>query len=163
MKIETAADRHPRMVVLLPAAWITRELAPNETDVHIDDDASLRIRSQLALPPDYGFWIAQSMSRDVPIGGRATLRGDIAHLLSEHGWPVALAHYDIYSEAGELVEQRLGAFYRILHDGAEVVARCHGARSAERLAELRKLLLAGLIGWPTSDASLLYTLLGMDT
>ncbi|MGN6107547.1 MAG: hypothetical protein ACTHU0_20725 [Kofleriaceae bacterium] len=147
----------------MPPSWSGRELAPNYTEVVVDSDASIRIRSQVALPPDYGFWIDHVMKEDVPVDCQAVLRGELEHLRSEQGWPVVLARYEVRLPSHEIVEERVGVFYRILHDGAEVVARCRGSWLTSRFPELRAILLGGRVIWPTNDAVLLYTLLGMDT
>jgi hypothetical protein len=162
MKIEYDTRRHPRLELVWEPEWTPRQISPHEVELAVDAHVKLRVRPQLAMPADYGFWIEHVMREDAPASTRLVQRA-FEHGLSRHGWPIVFAHYQLVAESGEIVEERAGAFYRILHDGAEIVARLRGVTWADREPALRPYLVGGRVIWPSSDAALLYTLLGMDT
>lgn len=161
MKIETGALNHPRLALTWPATWISRPVDRHLFELVVDERVTIRVRPQLALPADYQFWIDRTMREDLP-GDLTIVPHEFQHGISAHGWPIVIAHCEARTASGELVEDRFGVFYRILHDGAEVVARLRGTSWPERAADLRPVLLGATVVWPAPDAAHLFGLLGMD-
>jgi hypothetical protein len=159
MKLSPLDLRHPRLKLSWPSEWQSRVLGPNLTEVTIDRDVSLQIR--LMVPPvvDFVTWIEGAMREHLSPQTKLT-RMTLASSESHDGWPVVFAHYKV--DDGAEHEQRVGAFYRIIYNSAEVVLRLrNGVSWGDREAELRPLLLSGTVEWPVYEEHLLWTLLGM--
>ena len=114
------------------------------------------------LPADHIYWVESALGEDLPAGARL-VRVAVTARPTATGLPMVFAHYQVQGPAGALLEERVGAFYRILHDGAEARVRLRdGARWSQHAPVLGPLLDGGLIAWPRYQADLIYTLLGME-
>lgn len=156
-------EEHPRLSLALPPEWQSKatDSDPSLTEVAIAPNLLLEIRRLVSLPVDNAFWVESVMRRNAPPDCQLE-RIALENTPSDTGLPTIFAHYELRDQAGELLEERVGAFYRIIHNGAEVVVRLlDGARWSEHASTLRPVLMGGEIAWPSSESVLVYTLLGM--
>lgn len=143
-----------RLVIEWPSAWEVRTLSPNLTEIVIDPTLVIRMRAAIPLPAGITTWTDGELAADAPAGTvvrptRATRQESV------WGWPVSICGAELVDAAGTVVEERLGVFYRLLYNGAEVVVRgCDRARfAAEAPGLLERFLRAG-VAWPSARASL---------
>jgi hypothetical protein len=150
--------RHPRLVVVTPPGWEPIEQG-DVREFAVDQRTRVRIRPVVAMPADYSRWVERVIAEDVD-------EPELTQVAFEHGTsstrlPVVFAHYRVRG-AGGLVEQRAGVFYRVLHNGAEVVARIAGAGWDDYAETLRPLMMSGHIQWPLIDSETVWHLLGIE-
>lgn len=155
-----SAARHPRLALSWPPGWERYDVGPGQTELVLDARVLIQIRWQVPIPADYGHWIEATMNESLPNPVLTQLAFE--HGESDKGWPLVFAHYRLATASGDLLEERVGTFYRILHVGAEIVVRLFaGARWDDYAATLRPIPMAGDVEWPSFESDLVYTLLGM--
>jgi hypothetical protein len=156
------ASRHPRLSLRIEGISDFRPIGPNLTETNIGPDVTVQVRAMVAPTAEHMIWIEGLMREHLaptvvpkPITVEASL--------SELGWPVMFAHYEIYDEKGSLIEERAGAFYRLVHNHAEILVRLrNGVRWKDRAAQLKPLIMSAHVHWPFHENDLLYTLLGFE-
>lgn len=151
--------RHPRFRLDAPATWPKLDLGVHHARYLVDENTSLHVRWMTHLVVDDREWVEEVMSEGFtsPV---LTMRA-YEPTLSDRGWPMVFAAYNITD--GTVTEERVGAFYRIVHTYGEAVFRiANGAKWESMAATLRPVLLAGHVDWPVyQEQDLLYPLLGM--
>jgi hypothetical protein len=159
MRIENP-EKHPRLALSVPGEWALRHIGPNLHESIVDDDVTMQVRAMVAPTIEHTEWIEGIMLEHMAPGCRLR-RLALEPTTSHFGWPVVFAHYDVLDLVGDKVEERAGAFYRIVHNRAEVVVRLrNGVSWADRAEELRPIIMHGHVEWPSYEHDLLYTLLG---
>lgn len=155
--------------------WPLRQLAPDAVEYIVDSGSSraadtnrdavallLRARWGLPVPLQPLVWIEETMAAGAPPGVHLK-RLSLIRTQTQHGWPAQSAHYALFTATGELIEERLGVFYRLLNTAAEVVLHIRDRdRYKERAAELERVLLGGDARWPDPDTDTLRELLSED-
>lgn len=143
--------RHPRLVLVTPPDWALVERG-DVTEFTAGERGQILIRSAMAMPADYGRWVEQAMAADADGEPLEQLRFEQG--TSANGLPIVFTHYRV----GE--RERVGVFYRVLHVGAEVVARLDGKWS-DHAEALEPVMRSGFIQWPLVDSETIWDLLGM--
>ncbi len=155
--------KEPRLALPVPAgvAWRVTLLGQTLQEAVIAPDVSLRVRALVVPSLEYSEWIEGIMLEDAPPG--TTLQPiAVQPTTSPNGLPVVVAHHRLVDAAGTRIEERIGAFYAVLHNRAEVVVRLRGnAAWSDHEAELRPYLLSGAIEWPEYEDDLVITQLGI--
>jgi hypothetical protein len=153
-------EKHPRLSLYLRGEM--KQLGYNLTEITVDKDVTVQVRAMVAPTIDPTIWIEGLMREHLPPAARLE-PVSVAPTVSEHGWPVVFAHYRIFDQAGHPLEERAGAFYRIVHNNAEVLARLrNGVRWSDREATLKPEMMSAHVNWPHYEHDLLYTLLGFQ-
>jgi hypothetical protein len=155
-------SRHPRLSLRIENISEFRHIGPNLTETIIDPDVTVQVRAMVAPTVEHMIWIDGLMREH--LAPTVVLKPiTIEPTLSELGWPVVFAHYEIHDETGSLLEERAGAFYRLVHNHAEVLVRLrNGVRWKDRAALLKPLIMSAHVHWPYHENDLLYTLLGFE-
>lgn len=152
--------RHPRFRLDVPSTWPKLDVGVHFTRYTVDENITLNVRWMTHLVIDDSVWIEDVMREG--LGQSATLSMVAREpTLSDKGWPMVFAAYN--AKDGNVSEERVGAFYRIVHTQGEAVFHLrNGARWQDHAATLRPLLLAGHVDWPIyQEQDLMYPLLGM--
>jgi hypothetical protein len=132
----------------------------DQSEIVLDPDATLYIRSLVAPIVPQDVWIDGVMREHLPAATQLKPI-TVEATTSAHGWPVVFAHYEAFDVAGRKLEERAGAFYRIVHNNAEVMVRLrNGVRFADRATTLKPLLLSGEVKWPRYETGSVASLLG---
>lgn len=147
-----------KLAYVWPAEWTIATLSVSLMEIRIDESFVIRHRPSIPLPAGVVTWVTSVMTEDLPTRTRAReVRNERAE--STFGWPVVISEYAITDEGGEIVEQRLGVFYRLLYNGGEVVVRSRDrARFHTEAPALRERFLAGHVRWPRDRVGTLYDL-----
>lgn len=106
----------------------------------------------LAPRPDAeGPWIEQALAVDVSAGFRV-VKDSAQRIETESGWPLVLIFAHVERPDGQVVEQRLGAFYSFFEQCAVALVRARNAAvlSAHREAILQ-MLRSGQPDWQGDD------------
>lgn len=160
----TRVGKHPRLFLPVPdgVAWRLVIIGPNLHEAVVDPQVRLRVRALVKPTVEHMMWIEGIMLEETPAG--ATLKPiAVQSLTSAIGLPVVLAHYEVLGPEGTLFEERVGAFYAILHNRAEVVVHLRGGATwQDRGAALLPFILSGQIDWPEYDDQLIATQLGIE-
>lgn len=155
-------DKHPRLYLPMPegVAWQVLKHGPNLMETIVDDNVVIQVRAMVAPTIEHTLWVEGLMlERATP--GSTLVRKSLVPQLSTRGWPVVVAHYEVFGPDGKLEEERAGAFYRIVHNRAEVMVRMrNGVTWKQREAELLPVLLAAHVEWPDAQHDMIYTQLG---
>ncbi len=149
-----------QLVVSWPDGWPVRHRSVSTHEILIEDHVTVRVRPAIPLPGGIATWIEGAMSEELPPGAVARQVHE-RRRQSTWGWPVSLVDYVVEDGAGQVIEQRFGAFFRLLYNGAEVVV--HGrdrARYAAMLPLITAMILDAPIDWPRAEQHTLHGLLG---
>ena len=148
-----------KLVIDWPSGW-TIQTHVNFTEIAVAPSLAIRMRS-IALPVDITTWMHNRMIEDLPANTETRVVRS-AKQQSLHGWPVNILHYTVEDEAGTIVEERVGTFYRLLYMLGEVVVRAQdSAVLARELPRIQELVLGAKIEWPRHAASTLHGLLAL--
>lgn len=153
----------PRLRLAVPAGetWHVTDLGPNLHDIRIDAHVHVRGRALVVPTAEHTLWIEGVLLEDTPAGSTLKILA-MESLQSAVGMPVVFAHAEVIGPDGQRFEERAGAFYAVVHNRAEVVARLAGeATWAAHAGVLKPFLLAGEIDWPAYGAALVITQLGV--
>ena len=160
----TSAGKHPRLFLPVPegVTWQLVIIGPNLHEAVVDPQVRLRVRALVMPTVEHMMWIEGIMLEETPAG--ATLKPvSVKSMVSPIGLPVVLAHYEVLGPEGTLFEERVGAFYAILHNRAEVVVHLRGGATwKDRGPALLPFILSGQIDWPEYDDELIVTQLGKE-
>jgi hypothetical protein len=137
-------------------------IGKNLTMIVVDPDVTVQVRAMVAPTVDHMIWIEGLMRED--LAPTVVLKPiTVEPTLSKLGWPVVFAHYEIDDEAGNLIEERAGAFYRLVHNHAEILVRLrNGVRWKDRAELLKPAIMSAHVHWPYHENDFLYTLLGFE-
>jgi hypothetical protein len=147
--------------VVIPPVVSTLSVTPVQGgDSHQAAPLCLRIRDGLPSPIDKVAFIEEAMLLQAP-ADCVLKRLSLQRIATLHGWPAQSAHYALFTPQGELIEERLGVFYRLLNHCSEVMLRIRDrAEYLQRAAELESLMLSGRAVWDFDDKSTLWHLTG---
>lgn len=141
-----------------PPTWTATLRSQNLVEIEPEPGLVIRMRAAVPLPAGVVTWISGVMREDAPANASAREVRATRVQTSRHGWPVSISEY-VFERMGEIVEHRLGVFYRLLYNGAELVL--HARDSARYAAEAPAILerfLAGGVAWPQSRTATLFDL-----
>jgi hypothetical protein len=148
-----------KLAIEWPSTW-TVNVLPNFTEVIVTPELTIRERS-IALPADVASWMHAVMIEDAPADTESRVVSATKQQ-SNHGWPISVMHYTFEDDAGTVVEERIGTFYRLLYNLAEVVVRAkQPAQLPAELPRIQELVLAAKVAWARHPASTLHGLLGL--
>jgi hypothetical protein len=126
------------LVLRLPEEWQERALLGTRAVVTLPGRAALEIEPLFPAPDEPKVFMAQAMLRDAPAG--ATLR-DVMPVLArnELGWPMEVTAATLVDAGGNVLEARMGAFYKFQEWGGHALAR---GETTAVLDEVREQLIA---------------------
>jgi len=151
-----------RLAVLWPEDWSVKPVSPSLVQIDVDPTLTIRMRPALPLPAGVHTWIEGAMLENAePNATPRLVRNE--KQTSEFGWPISIAEYAFVDASGAFVEHRLGVFYRLLYNGAELVARFRerGAFEARGPDVLARFLRAGVV-WPDDATGTLFELTRLE-
>ena len=147
-----------RLFIEWPADWQFTALAPSLAQIIVPpEEPVIRYRPAIPLPAGVQTWVERVMTEDHPADAVAR-QVQYDKQTSTWGWPVAISRY-VFEAHGGIVEERVGVFFRVLYNGAEVVVRGRDrARLAEVLPRVMELVLGAPVRWPDADTHTLHGL-----
>jgi hypothetical protein len=155
--------KEPRLALPVPAGvdWRVNMLGQTLQEATIAPDVTLRVRALVVPSIEYTEWLQGIMLEDAPVG--TTLKPiNVQSMTSPNGLPLVYAHHELLDAAGARIEERIGAFYAVVHNRAEVVVRIRGSATwSDHETVLRPYILSGTIEWPEYEDDLLATQLGL--
>jgi hypothetical protein len=144
-----------------PASWEVRLLGQTLQEAIVTPNVTLRVRALVVPTLEYTEWLEGIMLEDAPVG--TTLKSFMTRpITTANGLPAVLAHHALLDSAGAELEERVGVFYAVVHNRAEVIVRLRGTTWTEHEAELSPYILAGSIEWPEYEDDLVITQLGLS-
>lgn len=129
-----------QLVLRVPEGWRSRELDGGRGVIRLPNELEIEIDAFVAAPDEPRAWMEQTLLRDAPFASK--LKDTMPVLArNELGWPMEITAATVVDPAGNVIEARLGAFYKFQEWGASALVR---AKDVAALDAVRGALVEAL-------------------